>query len=356
MAAINFKKPWEIEDEEFPTPPEGEEMTEELPKLEEEETQPDTPEEIPVEEPPEPESEPEPEPEPKKDQRPIARHLIPIHPDVAEELWGQPLTDDQYRELEEDWRLGFRRLTKAEREWYGISDDAETYANMESLSKNYLKVVGNQGKEDLIALELGAGEDGWPEGYLRDENGRFTDRCVAELLNMRDYTREYVLPREENGRTDLKKYKRGDLSPKRKLRILNEKYGMRFDYWEALRDRARRWREWREERDRAIPVVVEVNGEAAFGELITTPSTQAKVEQDISSAIQKLEQAEQLLCSIPEQLKEPMWQSLKPYFTKLGLELRSQGMTHTYDVVVSGKVEESDESIEPDESRSTSAD
>jgi hypothetical protein len=348
MASINFRKPWEVE-EDLPTPPEEEEQAEDLPEEEEEiQSDSDTSEEPPAEEPLEPESEAE---QPKKDQRPIARHIIPVHPDLAEELWGQPLTNEQRQALEQDWQLGFRQLTKEEREWYGISDDPETYAHMEALSKNYLKVVSNQGKDDLIDLERGAGEDGWPEGYLRDENGRFTDRCVAELLNMRDRTREFILPREPDGRTDLSKYKRGDLSPKQKIRVVNDKYGQRFDYWEALRDRARRWREWRDERDRAVPIVVEVSGEVAFGELITTPSAKAQVEQGISSAIQKIQQAEQLLVGVPKELEEPMWQSLEPHFTKLGLNLRARGMAHTYDVVLSGKPQQTDESIKSDEPR-----
>ncbi len=348
MATINLRQPWEEEDSS--SPPDVEQTEEALEEEEEELNDTD----VDADPPEEPKAE-EVEPEPKKEQR-LTRHIAPIHPDFAEELWGQPLTDEQRNQLQEDWQLGFRQLTKAEREWYGISDDPESYASMEALSKHYLKVAATQGKDDLIALETGVGEDGWPEGYLRDKNGRFTDRCVYELLNMRDYTREYILPKEPDGSFDPKKYKRGDLSSKRKVRVVNEKYGQRFDYWEAMRDRARHWRFWKEERDRSIPIVMEVNGEVTFGELITTPSTQAQTEHDISSALQKIEQAERLLHSIPEQLKGPMWDSLKPQFTKLGLELRSQGLAHVYNVAVKGQEVESDESTESNEPRTDSQD
>jgi len=341
MATINLKHPWEQEEEDFLPPAEEEDQQAEQ-TLEEEELVDEQPEEI---EEPTVEVVEDPEPELKKEQ-PIVRHIIPIHPDVAEAHWGIPLNDKQRGQLEEDWRQGFRGLTQEEREWYGISDDPETYANMESLSKNYLKVVANQGKEDLIALELGAGEDGWAEGYLRDRNGRFTERCVVELLNMREHTREHVLPREPDGRTDLNRFRRGDLNPKRKIRVINDKYSQRFDYWEALRERARRWRQWKEDRDKAIPVYVEVNGEPSFGELITTPSTQAKVEQEISSALQRIEQVEQLLYDFPDQLKEQIWETIKPKFTKLGLDIREKGFAHTYETAITGQVETENESTQ----------
>jgi hypothetical protein len=95
---------------------------------------------------------------------------------------------------------------------------------------------------------------------------------------------------------------------------------------------------------------VEVNGEVAFGELITTPSNQAKVEQGISTALQVAEQAEQLLCSIPEQLKSAIWEATKPHWTKLGLDIRAKGIAHVYDTAISGKTENESESTESNES------
>ncbi len=347
---INLKHPWEIDEEETetlePKPLEAE-TTELEVVVEEEIVTDDASEELPPDEEPEPEAEP-----PKKEQRPIARHIIPVHPDFAEELWGQPLTSEQRQRLEEDWSLGFRQLTQAEQEWYGISDDPETYSSMEALSKNYLKVVANQGKENLINLEDGAGEYGWPEGYLKDKNGRFTKECVAELLNMRDYTCEYVLPREPDGRTDLKKYKRGDLNPKRKIRVTNDQYGQRFSYWEFIRDRARRWREWKKERDQAIPIFVEVNGEASFGELITTPLAQAQVQEDISAVIQRIEELERQMSSMPEQFKKSIRAALKPQWDKAGLELRAEGIAHIYETAVTGNIQE-DESTDSNEHSTT---
>lgn len=350
MATIKLKKHWEDpepeEDDSSPLP-NGEEVEEvpEEPEAQEEAELSDTSEEMPKEEPiPEPEYEPE---APKKDTTPIVRHVIPVNPDLAEELWGQPLLPEQRQRLEQDWQLGFCQLTDEERKFYGISDDPETYARMESLAKNYLKVSANQGKEDLIDLEKSAGKDGWGDGYLRDENGRFTERCVVELMNLRRRTREWVLPEEPDGSIDLTKYKRGDLSPKRNIRVKNERYGQRFEYWEALRDRARRWRLWREERNKSIPVIV-VEGEAVFGELVVTPLTQSQQEENISLARQRVEQAEQLLCSVPLELQDPMWERVKPLWTQVGLNLRAEGFTHAYQVMKTGETENEPESTEPD--------
>lgn len=347
---INLREPWEEVEEEVPPPLEEDKPEEVEPTASEveEEQEVNNADNSKVEEPPEPE--PPKAEEGKKKEEPLVRHIIPIDPDLAEQMWGRPLTPEQRQRLEEDWRLGFRQLTDEERRFCGISKDPETYARMESLSKNYLKVSTQQGKDDLIELELTAQHYGWLKGYLRDENGRFTDRCVYELMQYRRRMREWILPEEPDGSIDLTKYKRGDLAPKRGIRVKNPRYGERFDYQAALADRARRWRTWKDERDRGVPTVVEVVGEPVFGELIVTPQTKTQHEEQLSLLQQRLEGLASALCAVPAELKDPIWEQVEPFWSELGLRLRVDGIARSLQVMKTGKVKNADESTEPQQS------
>ncbi len=352
---INLREAWEDDEEEVVSEPESElDKVESAPDLEEVQQ---VEEDVDIDErdranpePDEPQQEPE-QPraeEVKKKDDQLVRHIIPIDPELAERMWGRPLTPEQRQRLEEDWALGFRQLTDEERRFCGISNNPETYARMENLSKNYLKVSLQQGKEDLIVLELAAKQYGWPEGYLRDENGRFTDRCVFELMQLRRRVREWILPEEPDGSISLEKYKRGDLAAKRGIRVKNPRYNQRFDYQDALFERARRWRAWKEERDRAVPTVVEV-GEAVFGELVLTPQARSQHEAQRSVALQKLEEAEQLLCSVPEQLKDSIWETVRPLWANVGLELRANGIAYATQIMQTGEIDHEHESTESDQ-------
>lgn len=279
----------------------------------------------------------QPQPQPQKEKLVVSiRNIIPIHPDLANEIkckkYGIELTPKERQILEEDWENGFSRLNEKEKEWYGISDNIDTYATMSVIANKKLFCSQPQAKTYFKALFE---KFEFPEryGFNFNESNRivYTQMCVAELLDLVDHTREYTFPRGKNCIIDFRDYKNGDLKDPQK-RIKNPRYHLRFDYWDEIRNRCEEWKAWHEAHKSTNISVTTV----VFGEYVPDNDH----DKVMSSLVHESQEIEQNFCGLVKGFGNQVYQKLKPLAQQEGVKVRNKLLMEMEQTAKTGQVED----------------